>query len=353
MSEKICNKCGNKVDGSVKFCPNCNSQSFRNINEVIKQKEGIVQKLFYKSEDGCFVLSKSKLIAIIIFILFASIDVMNIGFLFISLIIAMLFYLIGFAIRRVINDRGLDSKSFSKNNNLGLLVDLKNLLLFWQDRQTGEFVLSKTKLISLLIFVIVVFSYAYINTTVFVMISLGLIITAPAFCIGYVIHRFMASRAVKKVVEHVEPVIEKYEFKAEKKDIHINEFDKYQSKLSELNAMYEIKERNARNLIEKRFTPPQLTYDRFIASVDSSTKLFKKHSEAISNILKLASKDSAKIDREINNRLSILESLVNKMDELIDELVLSLNEDEEDNVSGVFEDLEGLIDSVRDYDLKN
>ena len=42
------------------------------------------------------------------------------------------------------------------------------------------------------------------------------------------------------------------------------------------------------------------------------------------------------------------------MDELIDELILSLNEDEEeDNVSGVFEDMEGLINSVKDYDLKN
>ena len=114
--------------------------------------------------------------------------------------------------------------------------------------------------------------------------------------------------------------------------------------------MYEIKEKNARSLIEKRFTPPQLTYDRFIASVDNSTKMFNMHSDAVSNIIGLASQDSAKIDHEINNRLDILESLVKKMDELVNELVLSLNEnEEEDNVSNVFEDMDNLIDSVKNY----
>ena len=99
-----------------------------------------------------------------------------------------------------------------------------------------------------------------------------------------------------------------------------------------------------------RFTPPQLTYDRFIKSVDNSTKMFNMHSEAISNILEMASHESEKIDKEINNRLDILKSLVKKMDELVDELVISLNEsDDEGNVDTVFGDMDDLIDSVKDY----
>lgn len=362
MSEKICNKCGNKVKGSAVFCPNCNSQSFRNINEITRSDNGIVHKLFYKFDDGYFVLSKSKLIAIIVFILFASIDIVSIRIIFFSLIFAFLFYLIGFSIRKIFIVKDINSKSFSKNNDLGLLVDLMHLVLFWQDKQTGEFVLSKTKLISLLIFLFMVFSYMNVNFALFACVMLSLILTAPVFAIGYGIHRIIVSRHVKKVVKHVEPIIEKHnEIKVEKHDevkvektTHIYKFDKYRSKLNKLKAMYEIKERNARNLIEKRFTPPQLTYDRFIASINNSTKLFNKHFEAVLNILELASHDSEKIDHEINNRINILESLVSKMDELIDELILSLNEDEEeDNVSGVFEDMEGLINSVKDYDLKN
>ena len=64
----------------------------------------------------------------------------------------------------------------------------------------------------------------------------------------------------------------------------------------------------------------------------------------------MASHESEKIDKEINNRLDILKSLVKKMDELVDELVISLNEsDDEGNVDTVFGDMDDLIDSVKDY----
>ena len=60
--------------------------------------------------------------------------------------------------------------------------------------------------------------------------------------------------------------------------------------------------------------------------------------------------ETEKIDKEINNRLDILKSLVKKMDELVDELVISLNEsDDEGNVDTVFGDMDDLIDSVKDY----
>ena len=95
---------------------------------------------------------------------------------------------------------------------------------------------------------------------------------------------------------------------------------------------------------------PQLTYDKFIASVDKSTMMFNSHAEVISNILDLASQDSKKIDDELNDRFDILEALVEKIDELIDELVLSSNDDEkEGNPSNLLNDLDNLIDSVKNY----
>lgn len=78
--------------------------------------------------------------------------------------------------------------------------------------------------------------------------------------------------------------------------------------------------------------------------------MFNSHAEVISNILDLASQDSKKIDDELNDRFDILEALVEKIDELIDKLVLSLNDDEkEGNPSNLLNDLDDLIDSVKNY----
>ena len=263
----------------------------------------------------------------------------------------------GYALRRALMDKNSRSQIYFKNNNLGLIQDLIHLFGYWQDRENGEYKISKTKLVSLIIFFIFAcVGIAQVPGNPFAFFVFGFFFSAPAFAVGYAIHRFLTSRPVKKVAKKAEPLIEKTTgIKVEKpktssNTYNVHEFDKYRKKLSELSIMYEIKEKNARSLIEKRFTPPQLTYDRFIASVDNSTKMFNMHSDAVSNIIGLASQDSAKIDHEINNRLDILESLVKKMDELVNELVLSLNEnEEEDNVSNVFEDMDNLIDSVKNY----
>ena len=354
MSEKICIKCGNKVDSSVNFCPRCKSQSFKNVNELVKPKGNIIHKLFYTYKDSYFVLSKSKLLAIITFIIFAvSFLQLSVSIIF-AIIIAFLIYVIGFSLRRIIDDKRPNKKYF-KNNNLGVITDLKHLIGYWQDKYTGEFVLSKTKLISWLVFFLFAFSASTIkNATLFSVVLTALIFAAPTFGIGYAIHRFITSRPVKEVVEKTEPLLNKAVKVKTPRETKINkdipDFSKYEKQLKELCTMYEIKENNARKLIEKRFTPPQLTYDRFIKSVDNSTKMFNMHSEAISNILEMASHESEKIDKEINNRLDILKSLVKKMDELVDELVISLNEsDDEGNVDTVFGDMDDLIDSVKDY----
>ncbi|MFM5882737.1 MULTISPECIES: zinc ribbon domain-containing protein [Methanobrevibacter] len=352
MSEKICSNCGNKVDGSANFCPKCKSQSFRNINEVAKPKSGVVHKLFYKYQGGYFAVSKSKIAAITTFILFASLGFESPNLIISSVIIAFLVYIIGFAIRRI-NIINQNSKMFFRNNNLGLITDLMHLFAFWQDRETGKFALSKTKLISILIFFVFATSGLSLpNATPILAAVFGLIFALPVFVVGYGIHRLTTSRPVKKIVKQAEPDTGKKHDDASnaKKDIHIHEFDKYRAKLNELKVRYEIKEKNARNLIAKRFTPPQLTYDKFIASVDKSTMMFNSHAEVISNILDLASQDSKKIDDELNDRFDILEALVEKIDELIDELVLSLNDDEkEGNPSNLLNDLDDLIDSVKNY----
>ena len=121
MSEKICTNCGNKVDGNVKFCPKCKSQSFRNVNELAKPKATFVQNLLYKYQNNYYVLSKAKVGALITFIVFGTLAFQTPGTILISLIIAFLVYAMGYALRRALMDKNSRSQIYFKNNNLGLI----------------------------------------------------------------------------------------------------------------------------------------------------------------------------------------------------------------------------------------
>ena len=349
MTDKICNNCGNKVSGTANFCPKCKSTSFRNVYEITRPNNSLVYRLFYNYQDSYYILSKSKIAAILVFLLFMTFVLESPAVIFFAAVIAALVYAIGYSIHKIIGHDHLP-KAIAENNNYGLIPDLKHLFFYWQDKTTGEFAPSKTKIITVLIFLL----FASIGTMfskpiLFSLIVFGLVFATPAFFVGYGIHRITTSEPVKEIIESTQPERPKKEVKVEPQT-SIHEFDKYRTRLSELKIMYEIKEKNARKLIEKRFEPPQLTYDRFMASVENSNRMFAHHAEAVSNILDLATDDSEKIDREINSRMDILESLVAKMDELVNELVLSLNgEDENDNVSDFLHDFDNIIDSVKDY----
>ena len=113
---------------------------------------------------------------------------------------------------------------------------------------------------------------------------------------------------------------------------------------------YDSKEKHLRDLIAKRFEPPQLTYDRFIAAVDNCTKIFNEKAESVQSIIDLASDDSKRVDDEIKSRMEILNSLIDKIDDLTDELVLNIGKSGDVDVKDLLVDMEDLIDSVKNYD---
>ena len=57
------------------------------------------------------------------------------------------------------------------------------------------------------------------------------------------------------------------------------------------------------------------------------------------------------VEREIDNKLKILRTFIDKMNDLIDELVihLSSNKDDSTEINNLFKDMDDLIDSVKDY----
>jgi len=131
-------------------------------------------------------------------------------------------------------------------------------------------------------------------------------------------------------------------------------FKDYEKQVNELENLYQIKEKLALELIEKRFAPPQLTYDRFINVINSCNQMFYKQAESALNIIKVATKGNEKVENELKNRVDTLKSIIEKIDELTNELAINLSNSHEqsnsDEVKDLLEDMQILVDSVKEYE---
>ncbi|MDR3222747.1 MAG: hypothetical protein LBT66_03270 [Methanobrevibacter sp.] len=131
-------------------------------------------------------------------------------------------------------------------------------------------------------------------------------------------------------------------------------FKTYGKQISELKNLYQAKEKIALELIEKHFTPPQITYDRFIGVIDNCNQIFYKQADLVLNIINVATKHTPKIDEELEKRLSTLKSLIEKVDDLTMELVINLNNHGKDyyldESKELLDEMQILIDSVKEYD---
>ncbi len=126
----------------------------------------------------------------------------------------------------------------------------------------------------------------------------------------------------------------------------------YKKQINELEKLYQSKEKIARELIEKHFSPPQLTYDRFMGVIDSCSTLFYNQTESTLDIIKIATDNTPKLDEKLKKRVDILKSLVKKIDELASELAINLSDSTEqssDEVKDLLEDMQKLADSVKEY----
>ena len=128
-------------------------------------------------------------------------------------------------------------------------------------------------------------------------------------------------------------------------------FDKYESQIDSLKRQFDKKEEHVSDLINQRFKDSTLTLNRFMTIVDSSRKQFYHQADSARNMIELTKNPSSKVEKEIIKKIGILESINNKMDELIAELIISINEDKkaDEHLEFLAEDLEGLIGSVKHY----
>lgn len=132
----------------------------------------------------------------------------------------------------------------------------------------------------------------------------------------------------------------------------LESLEKYADEVNELKAVFDEKEIAVRDLIAKRFKPPQMTYDRFMATIDKSHDLFYHEADGALNIAKYAVEDTPRVEGELESKIAALKSIINQIEDLTNELVINISSDEKsgENVKTLIDDMEDLIDSVKDYE---
>ena len=105
-------------------------------------------------------------------------------------------------------------------------------------------------------------------------------------------------------------------------------------------------------LIEKRFEPPQLTYTRFKRVVDDSHETFYSQLKAGHKILDLSTEYSTKVEDELKNKVLVMNSIIQGLDKLSEELVLNISKQEsesENEINELFEEFSRVTSSVKAY----
>lgn len=147
--------------------------------------------------------------------------------------------------------------------------------------------------------------------------------------------------------EKQEPVKQQIEIE----DGSLDSLKEYDVEINNLKVLFDVKEGVVRDLIDKKFEPPQITHDKFTAMIDSCHKLFYNQVDSAQNITKLAVEDTPRIRNELDGKIKNMKTIINQIEDLTNELVINISSDSqsENDVKILLEDMENLIGTVKDY----
>lgn len=172
----------------------------------------------------------------------------------------------------------------------------------------------------------------------------------------YLFFTLNLNRYVKKSKSKVDDIPQdnpKSEAKSESanKDTSLESLKRYEKEINNLKVLFNVKEEVVRDLIAKRFEPPQITYDKFISSVDSCHKLFYSQAESALSIINLAVDDTPRVQSEIKSKIDAMKKIINQIEDLTNELVINISSSDESTqeVENLLDNMENLIDSVKKY----
>ena len=124
---------------------------------------------------------------------------------------------------------------------------------------------------------------------------------------------------------------------------------KYKLKVDKIEQEYNSKQAKATELVEKLFDPTHMSYAKFTNAIKKSNQLFANQLKITQKMMELDSNDI--VDGEIENKIETLNTFIDKMEDLINELVIQLSSNKKDNddINDLFNDMDDLIGSVKDY----
>ena len=126
---------------------------------------------------------------------------------------------------------------------------------------------------------------------------------------------------------------------------------KYDEIINDIEKDYNFKQKRAKELVEKLFDPNHMAYNKFSSSINKSNQLFSNQLEVTRKMVELDTDNNELVEKEIDSKIKTLETFVDKMEDLINELVIHLSSNEKDNddINNLFNDMDDLIHSVKDY----
>ena len=125
----------------------------------------------------------------------------------------------------------------------------------------------------------------------------------------------------------------------------------YETKIAELEKEYEVKQSRAKELVEKIFDPDHMAYSKFTSSINKSNNLFSTQVDIAKKMAEMDMDESPFVEKELENKLATLQAFIDKMEDLINELIIHMGSNKEDtnDINNLFKDMDDLIDSVKDY----
>ena len=126
---------------------------------------------------------------------------------------------------------------------------------------------------------------------------------------------------------------------------------KYDEVIDNLEKDYNLKQKRAVELVEKLFDPSDMSYNKFYSSIKKSNQLFANQLEVTKKMAELDTDNNELVEKEIEAKIKTLQTFIDKMEDLINELVihLSTNKKDNDDINNLFSDMDDLIHSVKDY----
>lgn len=126
---------------------------------------------------------------------------------------------------------------------------------------------------------------------------------------------------------------------------------KYNDKISQLEQDYDLKQSRAKELVEKLFDPNHLAYEKFMNSINKSNNLFSTQLDIAKKMAEMDLNENPFVEKEIEKKLKTLQDFIDKMEDLINELIIHMGSNKEDDtdINNLFKDMDDLIDSVKDY----